>query len=1270
MFDVTKDDVSALDDVTLRDLVGRLCEAELHQAGLPVSSVTYGGDQNAADGGLDVCVELASGSPGMGFIPRAFTGYQVKAQNMFKSDILDEMAPNGAPRQILRDLSDKRGAYLMVSSRSSLAFRALRERRQAMREAIASLLNHDQLLVEFYDQQRLATLIRQFPGLVAWVRSKVGRPLTGWQPYDSWSQPGRDAEARFLLDEAPRFNLQRVEDRKGTLTTLEGIHRVRSALVQPGHAVRLVGLSGVGKTRFAEALFDKRVGEDALPASLVAYTNLEEQPDPTPETLARTLIAERRRAILLLDNCGPDRHNRLVQICKQPDSCVSVLTIEYDVRGDEPEGTDVLIMRGLPSPMIEILIRQRHPEISEVNARTIADQSDGNSRIALALAEACKGERSLSVLAQRDLFNRLFWQGAAQQPDLHNAAKACALVYSFDGVTLEGEESELPQLAALAGQSTDELFGHVAALERKHLVQQRGGWRAVLPHALANQLAEEVLEEKPTARILQRLESQSSGRLFKSFTHRLSFLVSSRKAKEITAGWLEPEGRFGDVCALNHEQWDMLRNIAPVAPERALEALERAGGEALSMERHVASGSQDLLCKLAYDPEAFERACRLLIAMAAQEPDEGVQQKARTALESLFPIILSGTHASVEQRLSIVESLLGSAFEPLRRLGLETLRKVLKANHFSSHHSHSFGGQPRDFGYWPETNGEIDHWYGTTLALIERFAWTMPELRPELMSVLASRFRDLWTQTRIQDPLCALMLALAGDRFWRTGWAACRETLHHHGGSMEPGRLARLQELERSLRPSRLADQVRAMALGEWEAGLDLEGYEDIEMDVDARSAHRERQEEIVRRLSATVAVDPDSLAELLPEIMRGGMRIWVLGQGIATGAEDPHLMWALLADGFCAAPMEGRDARILCGFLDQLARHDRAVAHRLLEDALSRPLLAHSLALLHAAIGLDTIGVDRLISALESDLVDVKSYRDLAGGRATETVAEEDLSRLLLHIAEHPEGVEVGLDVLSMRSHVDRSAGRAFGPALRSCGLELLDRSDLLDGPSGIFNDTSGLAAMCLEGVDGAPGAVRLALHVRRDGHRHFLHSSDVDNLMRTLLRMHPLAVLDALFTGSDEELHVAARLLSPSHDHHPNPLSAVSCEDLLAWCAEDPARRFPIAGSLVPFAHRAEPSGPRTWTDTALALIRQAPNPEAVLLEFVQRFGSGNPSRSVAVDFESYCELLDLLPDLLPVSLAPAIEKGKATCQRHIDSLRRMEAEMDQDRSEERFE
>jgi hypothetical protein len=77
MFEVPADDIALLGDEDLRALVGRLCESELRERGISPACVTWGGDQNAGDGGVDVRDSLPPQVEAAGFIPRPETGFQV-----------------------------------------------------------------------------------------------------------------------------------------------------------------------------------------------------------------------------------------------------------------------------------------------------------------------------------------------------------------------------------------------------------------------------------------------------------------------------------------------------------------------------------------------------------------------------------------------------------------------------------------------------------------------------------------------------------------------------------------------------------------------------------------------------------------------------------------------------------------------------------------------------------------------------------------------------------------------------------------------------------------------------------------------------------------------------------------------------------------------------------------------------------------------------------------------------------------------------------------
>jgi hypothetical protein len=434
-----------------------------------VSAVTYGGNQTAKDGGLDVRVSLPPGTAIAGFIPRAATGFQVKKPDMSASEIAKEMRPKDILRPVIEELAAESGSYIIVSSSGSTADSALTSRREAMADAAKDSAHAGQLHLEFYDRNRVASWVRAHVGLIPWVRSRIGRSFSGWQAYGGWSQVPAGADKTYLLDDKARIKTAAKDDGDG-LSAVEGINRIRSVLRTPGQVVRLVGLSGVGKTRFVEALFDPSRGVEALDPSLAIYTDIADGPDPQPRGLASDLVASGVRAILVVDNCPPEIHKQLSEIARASGKTISVITVEYDIREDQPEGTDVFSLETSSTDLIEKLVRARFPDVSQLDARTIAEFSGGNARIALALVSTVKKSETLSSLNNTELFTRLFQQRHEHDAGLQQIAEACSLVYSFQGELLTGDEAELPVLGGLIGRSAQEVF---TVHTRKELVMAR-----------------------------------------------------------------------------------------------------------------------------------------------------------------------------------------------------------------------------------------------------------------------------------------------------------------------------------------------------------------------------------------------------------------------------------------------------------------------------------------------------------------------------------------------------------------------------------------------------------------------------------------------------------------------------------------------------------------------------------------------------------------------------------------------------------------------------
>lgn len=388
MFEITSDDIAQLNDEQLRAVIARLCETELRERGQSPVHVTWGGNQNAPDGGIDVRVALPADAATGGHIPRPATGFQVKQQDMPPSEIDDEMRPKGIIRPSIQRLADQNGAYIIISGQGSTSDTTLTSRRDAMKDAIAGMPCADNLALDFYDRTRIATWIRTHEGLIPWVRTLIGKSIPGWQSYGAWAYPHEGVIAEYLIDDQLRIQPPTKNDDKG-LPALQGIQQLRQELAQSQHVVRLVGLSGVGKTRLVQALFDDRRGTDSINPALAIYTNMVDDPDPQPVGLAINLVASGTRAVLVVDNCPADLHQRLSDVCRQRGSKVSVITIEYDIREDQPEGTQVFTLEASSPELIEKIVRRRFSDISQTDARTIAGFSGGNARIAIGFAIRC-----------------------------------------------------------------------------------------------------------------------------------------------------------------------------------------------------------------------------------------------------------------------------------------------------------------------------------------------------------------------------------------------------------------------------------------------------------------------------------------------------------------------------------------------------------------------------------------------------------------------------------------------------------------------------------------------------------------------------------------------------------------------------------------------------------------------------------------------------------------------------------------------------------------
>lgn len=1213
MFEITGDDIAKLKDADLRTLVARLCEAELHRAGLPVSGVTAGGHQDAPDGGLDVRVEGELGADLKGFVSRHVTGFQVKVPDMPRGEILKEMRPKGQVRPVIQELAVNSGAYIIVSSSGSTADGPLQSRRKAMRDAVKGIRNVSKLKTDFYDRDRVATWVRSYPSVTHWVREKIGKPLLGWQAYQNWSCPSEGIEAEYLLDDHCSI-FDRTSTHADGVNIEEGINRMRAALSRPGQAVRLIGLSGLGKTRLVQALFDQRVGEAALDPSLVHYTDIADEPDPSPRDVLLQLTQSEQRAILVVDNCKPDLHRALAKSSSTLDNSVSVLTVEYDITDDEPESTEVFRLEAVSDELIENLVHRRAPHVSQVDRRRMAEFSGGNARMALALANTVKQGESVSNLSDPDLFNRLFHQHHAPDDNLLRAAEACALVYSLDGETVEGDGTELSTLSKLSGMSISDLYRHIGELKARGLVQRRSKWRAILPHALANKLAHQALERLIPEHVNTTMCSSPSEHLLKSFSRRLGYLHDCDGANKIVRGWLAEDGFLANIGNLSPLGLDMFNNIAPVDPDETLNAIERAldgewGASIISVENRKRHRIASLLRSVAYEPDSFKRAVMLLSRFVIAEPENYNSDSTRRYFKDLFQLRISGTHALIDQRIEVVRALLSSEDELAQKCGFDALNALLEARRFSSSNTFSFGTRSRNYGWHPETKDEVAAWYRTALGLVMELVATDGPTQSLAKNILALRFSSLWSRVFINDELEEALFKIASNGFWPKGWVSVRQAIHYHAKEMAEDDLQKLNALEEMLRPKSILDQARVYVVQEASGAFDIVDAE-IDDDVENLSSVYERAEMRAETIGKQVAQMPDILEILAPEITRGKVgRAWSFGKGLALKAENLATLWGLLTSACKAAPEDDRNINVLRGFLfgAQVSNPDQV--SNFLDGVVADPDLGQDFPLLQTAVDIDPKGVERLISSIELGQAPAYRYSQLFSGK----IPGGKLSELLTSLTALQNGLEVAIDVLYMRHHLAQDAKEEeFDQDLVVCGRKMLLQCTYQHGDNLFGHKLADVAKFCLEGADGRNCAQNLCEKMAKEFSEASASPYNYGDLLAAIFEIQPMTALDAFLSRKDKDID--RWFLRESLSGRDRPLEGVPMDVLLKWAHVDPDERFPTLAAIIRIFVTDDSSYNATLSPRVLELLDTAPNKSKVLSEYECRLSPTSYSGSRA--------------------------------------------------------
>lgn len=1227
IFDINKDELLRLSDVHLEELIARLAEAEVASHGHSPAYVNWSGSINASDDGIDVHVQVPASELKTGYISRPDTIFQAKKHVMTPAAISKEMVGEEGLSTTIVEQIKKQGSYIIVSLGDDCSPPMKMKRLNAMKESVAGVPGHQSAHLEFYDRSKLTQWLRQHPSVLLWVKRILGQGFSGWQPYATWSNPPYGSDDTLIL--APGVKVRLPSDKGQSLDVINAIVPMRELIRSSSKAVRIIGLSGVGKTRIVQALFEETVGESALDRTIAIYVDTGASHDPSATSMLERLIAENMHAILILDNCPSELHSLLAGKVSAAGPKVRLITIEYDINDGKPQTTEVIHIEAVAPEMAMLLLIRRFPNIGHNNARLIAEFADGNARISLAIAERIDEGDSLAQLSELQLFNRLFEQRNNPSDDLREHAEILSLIYSFSVQKSETGLDELEVLSSIMGHSPSQLRRSITKLTDRHIVQQRGHWRAILPQAIANRLAASALDSLSVKELRNTFENAGHPRLLMSFAHRLGLLHDHPIAKEIVEAWLQPHSLLGRITELDEKSVRMLNYIAPVVPEVLLDSIETNLNE-LDLEIFSTSSDQrlktivHLLQSLAYEPNAFVRSVRLLIFLNDHELKKIRKEALHTKICRFFQPYLSGTHASVEQRISVINDCLSSDKPRRIELGLKMLSSSLGGANWTGYSMNGFGARPRDYGMHPNNN-ELIEWRSKFIDIALQLSISGYEpLKAPVRQILADKFSGIWRQKEMRAKLVEVAHKLHAHQPWGEGWKAVRSTIFFQHTQRQEGACFEplpeiLAQLESALKPDELIPEILTYVLSHGQDYWSLDSLYDHNAP-DKFNDSRSRLEAKAIQLGRDFAASDHKLEALGPALFSRNNLPYrhAFGRGLAKGACNLRIYWRLLLEQLNTHPDSVIVSSVIGGFIQESDSINPALTPEFLDLCVQHPALRYDLISLHPLREFTEIDLIRCMSIIDEPGIRPEIYEPILSRKRHFNLPAKRILSLAKRIMSMPNGDNVILAALCVRLLNEDGATDFLGPDLRLIGLDAaikrFSREEISsDDTADFWMENVLRAALRFKGNEAEKFKWLDTIMTVVD--KNYGYVPGFNKSIIATASLMPNAFLDRIVEGSEEQQSRRHFFISRGCLER-SPLAEIDVNVLIKWCQSNKKNHlWPlIASGLAPWINNLEKGG-LLISKPAMKLLEASPDPISIIEVFANHV-SRSPISGSRVD------------------------------------------------------
>ena len=1176
-FEVTGEHIAALTAHAFPVLLRRLLSLEAQAHGLPEYGIHVADSISTADGGEDARIEWKGGPEATAFLPSRFCQYQLKAGEILPSAAAKEVVGrHGDAKPMVRSALE-RGAHYILLCAHPYTQQQIEKREKAIWRSLRDTgVNIEESRIHFHDSGWVASWVNRHPSVALWVKEQTDPGTI--EPFRSWN----DWANRTEHESSPWVEDERLPALRTTL---------RDGATQPRRVIRVVGASGIGKSRLvleALARSQDEPGDGYSIADLVLYADESEFGSFAINQVVQTSAENQQRAVAIIDNCPIETHRILAGMVGRNTSRLTLITIDHEIPPELNErfiievGAQETMVRIPEAPLsvVEAVIEATCPGLPSEDFRRLAHFSKGFPKIGRLVAQAWARSQPVAYATEEHLAETFVLGHKAHERD--QLLGAARLLAAFRLVRMDRVGHDLAEVAAFGRNlSARDLHSMFVRLVERGVALRRGRYVTLQPPAIAACLAERQWREWVSAEWVSILGGNTDHDLKVNAAKQLALLNTTETAREVVRLVCRPGGPFdGREGLLRPRHAAVLRELTQIDTSLVADRIERSLREFTDLRDVKDEVRRDLvwaLEKIAFDAEGFESGAQLLLRLALAE-NEPYGNNATAQFAALFPVVLGNTAADGPTRLRLLDELYRSDDPVQRRLVVDALIAGSTTHHFSrSTGAEIHGARPALSPWYPATGDDALAYIQGCVEILVDIATGNDAVADAARSGLGQNLRSLASVGFID--LVEEVVCRVGPKCdsWPEALGALGDFLTYDASKVVPETIARIRSLIDQITPQDLDARVRFLVT---EMSWD---YLRDNIETDHEQLHR-RQVDAVRDFAAELLGQPEVLTRLLPQLSLQGSptdgrrpqrMTYSFGYAIAELADSPIDWLKPIAEAVRDVPADSRDFDLLSGYLSGLPAGYAAAVETFKQEVARSTDLAPALPFICWRLGIVASDIDLAQSSLLAGLLPPWRLMQWSFGGALARVDVQVVAPLFDQLLDHDlDGYCASLDLMGMYAFGRLEVLEDFRPQLRKAA-ENLTRWSILR-PNAMEEHHFGvLMKWLLEKGREDPDACAVALALSRalDMDQKNILKNMVKPVMRLLLGNFPEISWQILGQAALSDpvrawrlgLLLGSRQSLPDERHHADIL-ALPEEALFAWCCANPGGAPAFAAAVVP--------------------------------------------------------------------------------------------------------